>query len=179
MVPSYQQAARSPLAWQHVARDLVCAANVVRLAMEQRLLEKANLGSHRAGHALWRPLLNLYGAAAENLLKAILVGKGVDPFANGRLTDAFKTHNLLKLAQKVHLPIGHHHEHFLKRLQEFVEVGKYPVGTSEGSGRGSFVFSSYEVNDALQLLQYLEDELRSTAPSAALPEVDLRTLCEK
>jgi hypothetical protein len=117
----------------------------------------------------------LYGLAAENLIKAIIVAKNPSLASEGALPRWFTNHNLVGLAKHAGLPVSHSQEHLLKRLREFVECGKYPVGLCEGQGRSTWVsFGSSDSNDAWQLLEYLEKELQRASGGYVLPSPDLR-----
>ena len=114
----------------------------------------------------------LYGFAAENLIKAIIVAKKLLPV--GSFPKGFKSHNLLVLARKADLPVSQSQKHLLKRLKEFVECGKYPVGLFEGQGRCTWTRLPFDSNDSLQLLEYLEEELQQASGGFVVAPPDLR-----
>ena len=117
----------------------------------------------------------LYGLAAENLIKAIIAAKQPSLASEGRLPRWFTNHNLAALARRAGLPVPCSQEHLLKRLQGFVECGKYPVGLREGEGRSTWVFSEpVDSNDTFQLLGYLEDELARASGGCVVACPDLR-----
>jgi hypothetical protein len=122
----------------------------------------------------------LYGFAAENLIKAIIVAKNPTcassfPVSKGTLDDKFANHNLLELAKKAGLCVSATQEHLLKRLKEFIECGKYPVGRREGQGRATqFSFGALDWSDVFQLLGYLEEELQRASGGHVTAHPDLR-----
>ena len=117
----------------------------------------------------------LYGLAAENLIKAIIVAKNPSLASKGALPRWFTNHNLVALAKRAGLPVPRSQEHLLKRLREFVECGKYPVGLCEGQGRSTWVLSEpSDSNDAFQLLGCLEEELQRASGGRVVPSPDLR-----
>jgi hypothetical protein len=78
------------------------------------------------------PALLLSGYAIENLLKAIRVKQwrksGLAPVADGRLDGYFKTHDLVRFADDVGLPLSDRDRQFLVRLEACVVwAGKYPI----------------------------------------------------
>jgi hypothetical protein len=84
------------------------------------------------------------------------------------------------LAKHARLPVFRSQEHLLKRLREFVECGKYPVGIREGQGRSTWVsFGPSDSNDALQLLEYLEEELQKASGGFVVAHLDLRGIHSK
>jgi hypothetical protein len=117
----------------------------------------------------------LYGLAAENLIKGIIAAKNPSLASEGTLPRWFTNHNLAALAKRANLPVGLRQEHLLKRLQEFVECGKYPVGLREGEGRSTWVFSEpLDSSDTLQLLEYLEEELERASGGFVVANRNLR-----
>ncbi len=161
MIP-FKHLAGNPRAWQETAHDLICAANLLSEAVQDCDQRRSNTGARCPN--VWRSLMMLYGLAAENLIKAIIVATSPSLASEGGLPRWFTNHNLVKLAKRAGLPVSHSQEHLLKRLQEFVECGKYPVGLREGQGRSTWVsFGPSDSNDALQLLGYLEEELQRTS----------------
>jgi len=119
----------------------------------------------------------LYGLAAENLIKAILVAKDSGLASKGTFPNWFKKHALCKLARRAGLFVSQSQEHLLKRLQEFVECGKYPVGLREGEGRYTWVHCEpVDLSDTLQLLGYLEEELERASGGHVVASADLRGL---
>ena len=171
----FKHLAGNPRAWQETAHDLICAANLLSEAVQDRDRCGSGAGTRRPN--VRRGLMMLYGLAAENLIKAIIVAKNPSLASKGALPGSFRNHNLVALAKQGGLPISRREEHLLKRLREFVECGKYPVGLREGQGRSTWVsFGPSDSNDALQLLEYLEKELQRASGGYVLPSPDLRAI---
>lgn len=173
--------------WQETAHDLICAANLL-VEAEQNVPHESVAENRRP--TVWRTLMMLYGLATENLIKAIIVAKNPELKSertekrhdlvarpHGPLPGWFRTHDLLSLAKRAGLPIPRTHEHLLKRLQRFVECGKYHVDLREGQDRSTWVsFGSSDSNDALQLLQYLDGELERVSGEFVKAPADVRRI---
>jgi hypothetical protein len=171
----FKDLAGNPRLWQETAHDLVCAANLLVEAV--RDIDRHRSDTRACRPIVWRTLMMLYGLAAENLIKAIIVAREPSLASEGVLPRSFTNHNLVKLARRAGLPVPHNQEHLLKRLQEFVECGKYPVGLHEGQGHSTWVSSEPTDSDnALQLLQYLEKELQRASGGFVVPPFDLREI---
>ena len=169
----FEHLAGNPRAWQETAHDLICAANLLSEAVQD--CDRCKSNSRAPRPIVWRTLMMLYGLAAENLIKGMIVAKNPSLASKGSLPKGFRTHNLVELARQAGLPVSRSQEHLLKRLQVFVECGKYPVGLREGQDRSAWVsFGPSDSNDALQLLGYLEEELQRTSRGYVLPPPDLR-----
>lgn len=101
-VAEFQAMARDPRHWQRTARDFSIAANYLGDwydADSDRF--PADMTIESQGSPL--PMMVLYAAAVENLLKGIRVARGHDPVASGTLDQAFANHDLLKHARLLHL----------------------------------------------------------------------------
>jgi hypothetical protein len=70
LIEEFKRAGQLPLIWQWTARDLICAANVLRSRREELTNGGAPEATRR--HATQAPILLLYGLALENLLKGLL-----------------------------------------------------------------------------------------------------------
>jgi hypothetical protein len=122
----------------------------------------------------------LYGLAAENLIKAIIVaGKPAFdpsfPLSGGSFPGWFKKHDLLELAKRAGVWLSHSQKHLLGRLRVFVECGRYPVGLREGQDRSTRVFfGGLDWNDVFQLLEYLEEELQRASGGCVQAHRNLR-----
>ncbi|HEX8450567.1 MAG TPA: hypothetical protein VF647_00655 [Longimicrobium sp.] len=177
----FGQAGTSPVVWQIVARELICAANVV--VQRYSTIEPWPKDSqwpplpidYQRFHTSLMPALLLYAFATENLIKAILVAKGRNPTANGSLDKSFKTHNLLRLFREADLTVEKPLESLLVRLQQIIECGKYPIGITPGPYSPSQISSS-ELEMIRALLQGLEEALRVLHPLVLGP-IDLTRLC--
>jgi hypothetical protein len=147
----------NPQVWQEVARELSAAAKAVGDAEASR---RAMERSEQSGPATWRTAMMLFGLAAENMLKAIVAALNPTIGDGGILPRWFAIHDLVKLARIAGLPTAQGQDHFLRRLQAFIECGKYPVGLREGHGRVTWVsLEPGDTRDALNLLEYLEEHL--------------------
>src|SRR5262245_45896229 len=62
----------NPRMWQEVAHDLVCSANLLCEADAQR---RRRPNAEPRQPLTWRTLMMLYGLAAENLIKGIIVAR--------------------------------------------------------------------------------------------------------
>lgn len=177
LVP-FEYVVGNPEAWQEVAHDLVGCANILLdAALERKQLQW--LAGAR-GSVSFRVVMMLYGFAAENLIKAIIVAKNpicgpLFPVSKGTLVGRFANHNLPELVKEAGLGVSASQEHLLKRLKEFIECGKYPVGRREGEGRATQVsFGALDWSDVLQLLGYLEEELQRASGGLVAAHPDLR-----
>ena len=115
----FKDIAGNPRVWQEVAHDLVCSANILLDTLRGQEGRKAGTDSPRP--AVWRTTMMLYGLAAENLIKAIIMAKKpVDVktwLSEGSFPDWLtKGHNLPELARRAGLPVPRSQEHLLKRL---------------------------------------------------------------
>jgi len=122
----------------------------------------------------------LYGLAAENLIKAIIVARKpasdiLFPLTKGSFPRWFKKHDLTALAKRAGLWVSHSQEHLLSRLKVFVECGKYPVGLWEGQDRSTqFLSEEFDWDDVFQLLDHLEEELHKASGGYVAAHPDLR-----
>ena len=157
---------------------MVGCANILLDAAREREQSQGLAGSRRS--VSFRVVMMLYGFAAENLIKAIIVAKNPIcgpsfPVSNGALVHRFANHNLPELAKEAGLRVSASQEHLLKRLKEFIECGKYPVGRREGQGQATRVsFAELDWSDVFQLLGYLEEELQQASGSFVAAHPDLR-----
>ena len=155
LVP-FEYVVGNPEAWQEVAHDLVGCANILLDAVREREQLQGLAGSRWS--VSFRVVMMLYGVAAENLLKAIIVAKNPMcgpsfPVSKGTLVGGFANHNLPELAKKAGLRVSATQDHLLERLKEFTECGKYPVGRREGQGGATQVsIGALDWSDVFQLL---------------------------
>jgi len=169
----FKDLAGNPRVWHETAHDLICSANLLVEAMRGREEGMANTECRRP--VVWRTFMMLYGLAAENLIKGIIVARYPLLASGGKLPQWFTKHNLAALARRADLPVPLTQEHLLKRLQGFVECGKYPVGRREGEGHSTWVFTEpLDSSDAVQLLQYLEEELERASGGFVVASPGLR-----
>ena len=180
----FERAAREPLAWQLVARELVYAANLLYKryteARPEELLKvkwpPPPIDLNRF-HASGRPVLLLYGLAIENLIKAVLISEGHSPVQNRRLNTSFKTHDLTGLFRAGRLSLRSDVEKLLKRLQAAIESGKYPIPTQPAPVFDDAI-SRREFDLIHRVLEGLESALHALSESRVkrLPKTDLRLL---
>jgi hypothetical protein len=131
------------------------------------------------------PILLLYGLAAENLAKAILVAKGTPPVEpdkkNGslKLSEDIKGHNLEALFVKADVALTDADKDVLNNLSWTVQAGKYPVGTKPAihpSDPTPVWLELTNLDRACHLLEALEAALRATGPKWVLGKEDLSKL---
>src|SRR6266705_1332686 len=130
----------TPGYWQDAARDLVCAANLLkkdyRASPRLGFARRGSLSPYAALRQRYtspRAIFVLYALAIENMLKGIIVAMGQDPIAgNGRIQRWFANHKLDKLARRARITALN--EDLLHQLTEFITAGKYPVGLEDGDG---------------------------------------------
>ena len=166
-------------AWQNDARELICAANVLLDSYERTLgsssAEKTPFEPNEG--CLWRPLMVLYALAVENLLKAIIIARGEDPAPDGTLAKWFKHHRLADHAKRAKLSFVPK-PGLLETLREFIESGKYPIGTNPQSGlRTNQFIHPYYTDTVFDLLEKLEDDLRTVLLRKSFPKTELRNIC--
>lgn len=163
-------------AWQDEARVLICAGNILLDSYEgSSLVEKLPFEPNEA--YLWRPLMVLYALSVENLLKAIIIARGEDPAPNGELANWFKNHNLNKHAERARLSFTPK-QGLLETLREFIESGKYPIGRNSQSGtRINHFIHPYYPETVFELLEKLEDDLRTVLPNKSFPKTELCNMC--
>lgn len=185
-IERYRERVRTPRVWQDTARDLVWSANKLRAIVERRvplgfsrrgrLSEAARLSQR---HHSFAPAIVLYVYAIENLLKALLVARGVDPVGRtGRLDKKFATHSLWTLAKAARFRVQN--KAALHQLTDFAYSGKYPVGMDPDSG---FSARSYFPSAVLtfidRLLPRLEQAVENTRHPDALPATDPLALARR
>ena len=160
----FEKTARIPVIWQITARQLIAAANRLRDGHEA-----AKEGV--SFYASRMPILLLYGLAAENLVKGILVANGTVPVESDKksgslkLSESVKGHDLQRLFNTAGVPLAKHDEDVLTNLSWTVQAGKYPVGTRpaiEPADPTPQWLELTSLEDVCRLLQQLEDALRAT-----------------
>jgi len=186
LVEGFKAAGQMPVLWQTVARDLICAANVL---MERK---EAAWHQHRdiaAGgkemesslfHASLALTMMLYGLALENLVKGLLVAQGVDATSTGKFNKKLKGHDLPRLFDDACVPMTPEDLRLLEQLYLTIESGKYPVGLKPARSplivKSGFVYPR-DLHHIERLLQTLDRSLRDAQPDEALPEINLLALC--
>lgn len=171
----FERTAKIPLIWQITARQLIAAGNRLRVGHEAAK-ETLSFYSSRM------PILLLFGLAAENLAKGVLVARGVLPAVPDnkkgslKLNDEIKGHNLDALCVTVGLVLDATDKDVLNNLSWTTQAGKYPVGTRPAISPGDPTPMWLELTNldrACQLLERLEDALRNTGQPWILEKVDL------
>src|SRR5438105_10225773 len=71
--------------WQSTAREFVCAANCLLDWYEPKLRATDQPRDTDGHYSSYSPLMLLYGAATENLLKALRIAQGIAATINGAL----------------------------------------------------------------------------------------------
>jgi len=175
----------TPGYWQDAARDLVCAANLLkkdyRASPRLGFARRGSLSPYAALRQRYtspRAIIVLYALAIENMLKGIIVAMGQDPIAgNGRIQRWFANHKLDKLARRARITALN--EDLLHQLTEFITAGKYPVGLEDGDGaRAHGYFPDTVLAGVETVLPVLEERL-AAVPCARdkRAKVDLLGLC--
>jgi hypothetical protein len=173
----FDKTARIAIIWQITARQLIVAGNLLREGHEA-VREKVGFYASRM------PILLLYGLAAENLVKGILVAKGIAPVEADKkgvlkLSEDIKGHNLEILFGKAGIGLSERDKGILNNLSWTVQAGKYPVGTKPAIHPADPTPVWLELTDlrhVCQLLETLEDALRSTGEKWVLAKEDLAKL---
>jgi hypothetical protein len=171
--------AKEPLEWQRAAVALLASANYL-LEAEIGPLPESFPGdwSWSSGGSV-QPQLLLYGAAVENLLKAILVAQGVPAVKGRSLNPDLATHELSRYAAQAGLKATKLEERLLRQLQDVLEAGKYPVAKKPGRNAAAWSFSYPEdISRIWALLERLDAELRATG-ARCMNATNLRTLTRR
>jgi hypothetical protein len=172
-ISDFKNLARDPMRWQKIARECAVAANYLGDWYDSdsdRFPGDWTLESH--GSAI--PMMVLYAAAVENLLKGIRVSRGDDPIASDTLAKSFGHHDLVRHAAAARLQVSDEQKVLLEHLRDLIESGKYPVAKqAAGNPTALHLRFPQDMQDAWSLLEYLEAELlESHCP--LLPKFDFR-----
>jgi len=171
----FERTARIPLIWQITARQLIASANRLRHGHEEAK-QKISFYASRM------PILLLFGLAAENLVKGVLVAQGTLPVVQDKKKGSLKLnheiygHNLESLCRKAGLTLDSTDQEVLNSLSWTVKAGKYPIGTKPAIAPDDpppIWLELTNLNRACQILNRLEAALRATGQSWVLEEVDL------
>src|SRR5215831_7517990 len=114
--PQFGAEASQASRWQQAAREFVLAANYLIDWHDppDEPGDRSDLDWLHSGSTV--PMMVLYAAAVENLLKAILVANGEDLVADGRLKPQFGHHRLLEYARDAGLEVPAEVEELLRGL---------------------------------------------------------------
>lgn len=170
----FERAARLPILWQFTARQMIAAANLLA----------ARPGSDATLYTTRTPILLLYGLAAENLVKAVLIMRGTqavvaDRNRGIRLNPELKEHDLVELCRRAQIDVSADDKDALRTLSWIVQSGKYPVGTKPGQHPDEAQpqwFELTDLNRVLALLEVLESHLRTTNHAMVLERTNLGRL---
>jgi len=171
-IDQFKKVGKSASLWQQSARHLVCAANVL-YHRELRIPREAGIAPSGIFIALM-----LYGLALENLLKGLLVARGLEATSTGHLSRKLRHHRLRLLCQETGIDISSDEADLLEELQRLIESAKYPFGVHPRLGkarRGIIVPTDFKLTFAL--IDRVEETLREAAPDRTLERIDLRSLC--
>lgn len=176
MQDHYKQRAETVWRWHEHGRQFICAANRLVPSFEASLNPPAGPIPEEHAHTSFEPIMMLFGVAAENILKALLIAKGTPPVSDGKLNKTLKSHDLASLAGKAGITLTPLERQLLKRLQDFIESGKYPIGINATSGQGARHFThDSDFEDTWALLQKLDDAVYA-ARQPSLGQVNVRNL---
>jgi hypothetical protein len=173
----FERTAKVPLIWQITARQLIAAANRLR---DGHVAAKAK--EEMSFYASRMPILLLYGLAAENLVKGILVAKGVLPIVPDKkkgslkLSEDIRSHKLVALCTNAGIGLDDAERDLLNNLTWTVEAGKYPVGTKPAIAPADPTPVWLELTNldgVCALLEKLEGALRGTGEPWVLEQVEL------
>ena len=157
----YKLRAQTVWRWHDHARKFICAANrLVDAVGAKRNLLVGPIPPEEHSYTSFESIMMLFGVAAENLLRALLIAKGTTPVSTDKLSTKLKSRNLVSFAEKAAITITQRERQLLKCLQNCVELGKYPIGTTATSGQGARILvhaSNFEGTWAL--LQKLDDKV--------------------
>ena len=171
--------ATQPIAWQEAALHMLASANYLLEA------EIGPLPESFPGHWSWtssgsvQPKLLLYGAAVENLLKAIRVAQGVPAVTGSSLNGDLATHELKRYADEAGLNPGKAESQLLRQLQDVLEAGKYPVAKKPGRNVNAWTFDyPKDISAIWALLDRLDATLRATG-TRCVGHTNLHTLTKR
>jgi hypothetical protein len=124
------------------------------------------------------PYMLLYGYALENMIKALLIGQGINATIDGRLNEKLKKHKLKSLVNThTQIKLGDDEKEILDQLTEIIEEGKYPIGVEaeDEKAKQYFIFPE-AILKIHAMLNAFEKELYKVCPDRALEPVDVATL---
>lgn len=184
----FEQIGDMPAMWQWSARELVCAANVLyQRFIATTLADEEGLRPVQEGgkvipdrfYTSLTPVMLLYGYAIENLIKGLLIAKGIPVTSGGKLNKQLQKHSLKDLFQLAAVSISPEDESLLERLKVTIESGKYPIPTKPRSQIGkSFYIVPSDIKRIGNLLRRLEEELCIVQPDKTSVPIDLMALCK-
>lgn len=126
---TFRLACTDPYLWMEKAKEVRRAAEVLWKCFLDEI-SKFTKGDTVPEPFFGQTVMMLYGLVVENLLKAVLVKKGVALTKSGQF--ALRSHNLQQLTCDAGLRISAAEAELLERLQLFVEwAGRYPIPLQE------------------------------------------------
>jgi hypothetical protein len=175
----YETRAAQWYRWQNNAREYVCAANVLLDWYEPILNDDKRPYDEEKCYSSFAPMMLLYAAAAENLLKAIRIAQGTPATQNGLINPYLKSHGLEGFARDAGISLTKNEQHLLRQLQDSLEAGKYPIATAPEKSHRAYMFSyPCDLDRVWSMLERLEMVLSETG-KPTLPKVNLRRLCRR
>lgn len=154
----YNRVVQCSYSWLSKATELLHAANMV--------LEKETEGPQQGFYVNTSIYMMLSAFALENVMKAIILTRD----SSVDFKRLFKGHNLRNLAQEANISCTAREEDLLDRLSHFaIQAGRYPVPKKwedykrqlDGSTRQRGVWMSHDLNTIVDLIQKLQEGLRS------------------
>lgn len=132
---SFSFGVRFPIGWYLCAMELGKAAYVLIKHMDAMEADPLRVRLGGEPYFSLAPVYLLYGLAVENLLKGLLVAKSVATPIRGKLNPTLRTHDLPRLFVLAGLKAAPHENRLLRKLQWYVQSGKYPVAIKPSSYR--------------------------------------------
>ena len=164
------------IAWQEAAMHMLASANYLLEAEIGPLPESFPGDWSTSSRGSVQPKLLLYGAAVENMLKAIRVAQGVPAVVGRSLNVDLATHELHRYAQEAGLNPPKAEAQLLRQLQDVLEAGKYPVAKKPGRNAKAWSFDYPDDIVAIwRLLDRLDVLLRATG-RPCMGQTNLHTL---
>lgn len=172
----FRKAGQLPLTWQWSAREFVAAANIQWRRHQETVRAKLPGAPSSCLLNLVAPTMLMYGLALENMIKGLLIARGIDGTSTGKLNPRLKIHNLRKLGTDAGLPVSEGVNELLDKLRWSVETGRYPVGIEPTPRDADAAWIGLiNVADILAAVEVVEQALREDA-TRSLEKTDLAKL---
>jgi hypothetical protein len=162
--------------WQGTAHDFILAANYLIDWHDPPCSPNAPADLSLSSGGSNIPMMVLYAAAVENLLRALRVAKhGPPPFdAGGKISGEFANHNLVHHAERAGLALADDEKKLLEQLRAFAEAGRHPVARIPGTQTDALQLEyPRDVQRVWAMLERLEVVLHETG-TPCLPTVEVR-----
>lgn len=167
--------------WQLRAREFICAANILRAKSEEGSLFGRSAPAASRLSKPYNAVRLLYGLALENLLKGLLIARGLPATSSGKLSQAIHNHKLADLWRMAGFDLTTQTETILNGLRWSIESGKYPIGTRaenhDPHARQRAVVGTVNLNRIVEMIDQVEEALRQEQSLRVLERTDLRKLC--